>query len=350
MSTFERLGDGYESILYGHDPEAGLRTIIAVFSTARGPAIGGTRIFPYPGEEQALTDVLRLAKAMAYKAAAANLPLGGGKAVIMADPATDKTPALLRAYAEQVNRLGGSYITTADVGSTVHDLDEIAKTTRFVTGTSAGSGDPSPNTAWGVWSGLRAVAERVFGEPSLDGRHVVVQGVGKVGGGVARLLAEEGAHVTVADVRRDAAEALAREIDADVVDANEAIYTACDILSPCALGPVVTDETLSSFKCRAIAGAANNQLLTPSHGHALHDTGILYAPDYVINAGGLINVEDELHGYDAERARRKAWAIADTLREVFRIADEQRIPPADAADHIAEQRIAAAEPSRMWVP
>ncbi|MCA1830838.1 MAG: Glu/Leu/Phe/Val dehydrogenase dimerization domain-containing protein [Actinomycetota bacterium] len=342
MTTFEKLGTGYESVLFGHAPDVGLRTIIAVYSTARGPAIGGTRIWPFTSEDDALVDVLRLAKAMAYKAAAAGLQLGGGKAVIIADPATDKTPALLRAYAEQVNRLGGAYITTADVGSTVADLDEIAKTTRFVTGTSAGSGDPSPNTAFGVWSGMRAVAERTFGTPSLEGRHVVVQGVGKVGAGLARLLAREGARVTVSDVRRDEAEALGKEIGADVVEPEKAFATACDVLAPCALGPVVTDETLPSLDCRAIAGAANNQLLTPVHGRALHDAGIVYAPDYVINAGGLINVEDELHGYNPERARAKAGAIADTLREVFDVAGQQGIPPAEAADHIAEQRIAAA--------
>lgn len=342
MGVFDRLGGEYEQIAFGHDPRAELRTIIAVYSTARGPALGGTRMWAYPTEEGALVDVLRLGKAMAYKAAGADLALGGGKAVIIADPARDKTPQLLRAYGRQVERLGGTYITTADVGTTVQDLDVIAQTTRFVTGTSRGSGDPSPMTAHGVFHGMRAVAEEAFGDPDLAARHVVVSGVGKVGGSLARALAESGAHVTVADIRRDAAQMLAGEIGAEVAEADEAAGVPCDIFAPCALGPVVTDKTIGAFACRAIAGAANNQLATPEHGRRLAEEGILYAPDYVINAGGLINVADELQGYDPARARAKAEAIAGTLREVFRIAAEEGIPPADAADRLAEARIRAA--------
>ena len=342
MGVFEKLAREYETILFGHEPSAGLRTIVAVYSTARGPAVGGTRMWPYTHEDLALADVLRLGKAMAYKAAAADLPLGGGKAVIIGDPARDKTPELLRAYARQVDRLGGAYITTADVGTTVADLDVIGEVTRHVTGTSRGSGDPSPNTSFGVWSGMRAVAERAFGEPSLKGKHVVVQGVGKVGGGLARLLAEEGARVTVADLNEQAARALAHAIDADVVDAADAASTPCDVLAPCALGPVVTDATLASFRCRAIAGAANNQLESPAHGRALHDMGILYAPDYVINAGGLINVAVELDGYDVDVARAKAAAIEQTLRDVFDIAERENMTPGAAADRLAEERIKAA--------
>lgn len=342
MGVFSRLGDGYERVVYGHDPVAGLRTIIAVYSTARGPALGGARIWPFPTEEDALADVLRLAKAMAYKAAAADLPLGGGKAVIVADPARDKTPELLRAYGRVVDGLGGAYVTTADVGSTVADLDVIAETTRFVTGTSRGSGDPSPMTAHGVRHGMRAVAEVAFGEPSLAGRHVVVCGVGKVGSALARALAAEGAHVTVADIRRETADTLAAEIGAEVADPADALSLPCDILAPCALGPVVTDASIRALRCRAIAGAANNQLERPEHASALADAGILYAPDYVINAGGLINVEDELHGYDPERARKRAEGIADTLREVFRTAAAEDVTPAAAAGRLAEARIRAA--------
>jgi leucine dehydrogenase len=339
MGVFDRLGSDYEQIVFGHDPASGLRTIIAVYSTARGPALGGTRMWAYETEDDALADALRLGKAMAYKAACADLPLGGGKAVIIGDARRDKTEALLRAYGRQVERLGGTYITTADVGTTVKDLDVISETTRFVTGTSHGSGDPSPVTAHGVWHGMRAVAEAAFGEASLEGRHVVVQGVGKVGSGVARRLKAEGARVTVADIDTDAARALAEEIEAEIVGASEALEVPCDVLSPCALGPVVTEKTLDSFKCGAIAGAANNQLEHPSLARALADAGILYAPDYVINAGGLINVEDELHGYDSARAHRKAEAIADTLREIFRIADADHVTPAEAADRLAESRI-----------
>ncbi|HVL32943.1 MAG TPA: Glu/Leu/Phe/Val dehydrogenase dimerization domain-containing protein, partial [Actinomycetota bacterium] len=197
---FRALGNDYEQVAFGHDAASGLRCIIAVYSTARGPALGGTRMWDYATEEDALADALRLAKAMAYKAAGANLALGGGKAVIIGDSATDKTPELLRAYGDQVARLGGTYITTADVGTTVADLDVIAQTTTYVTGTSKGSGDPSPVTAHGVWHGLRAVAEVAFGESSMSGRHVVIQGTGKVGSGLARKLAAEGARLTLADI------------------------------------------------------------------------------------------------------------------------------------------------------
>ncbi len=342
VQVFEHLGDGYEQIVFGHDTAGGLRTIIAIYSTARGPALGGTRMYPYASEEDALLDVLRLSKAMAYKAAAADLRLGGGKAVIIADPVADKTPDLLRAYGTQVEHLGGRYITTADVGTTVEDLDVIAGTTRHITGTSSGSGDPSPVTAHGVRHGIHAVAKVLFGDPTLVGRHIVVQGIGKVGSALARALAADGARVTVADVRRAAADALAAEIGASVVAADEAADIECDIFSPCALGPVVTDDALGRFRCRAIAGAANNQLETPEHGKQLADAGILYAPDYVINAGGLINVEDELHGYDHERALAKTEAIADSLREVFALAERDGVTPSEAADRLAEARIAAA--------
>ena len=343
MSVFDRIGSEYEQIVFGHDPDSGLRTIIAVYSTARGPALGGTRMWAYPNEEEALADAMRLGKAMAYKAACADLPLGGGKAVIIGDARRDKNDDLMRAYGRKVERLAGTYITTADVGTTVRDLDVISETTRYVTGTSGGSGDPSPVTAHGVWHGLRAVAEIAFGEPSLRGRHAVVQGVGKVGSGVARMLAEEGARVTVSDIDDVAARTLADEIGADVVDVSEVLEVPCDVLSPCALGPIVTDKTLGLFRCRAIAGAANNQLEQPSLARELAHAGILYAPDYVINAGGLINVEDELHGYDAARAHRKAEAIADTLRAIFRDADRAGITPSEAADRLAATRIAEAQ-------
>jgi leucine dehydrogenase len=289
-----------------------------------------------------LRDVLRLSKAMAYKAAAADLDLGGGKAVVMGDPRSIKTVELLHAYGRAVERLGGAYITTADVGTTSEDMDVIAQATRYVTGTSTGSGDPSRVTAYGVWHGLKAVAGELWGDSSLAGRHVAVQGVGKVGAGVARHLAEEGAQLTVADLDASAAAALASEVGADVVAPDEILSVPCDILSPCALGAVVNDATLAGFKCRAIAGAANNQLERPDHGRALAEAGILYAPDYVINAGGLINVEDELHGYDRDRAHAKTAAIADRLRAVFARARSQSITPAAAADAIAEERILSA--------
>ena len=345
MGVFEMLGADYETVSYGHDPASGLRCIIAVYSTALGPALGGTRFWPFESEDAALRDVLRLAKAMAYKASAAGLDLGGGKAVLIGDPRTMKTPDLLRAYGRTVERLGGAYVTTADVGTTSADMDVIAEATRFVTGTSSGSGDPSPVTAYGVWHGLKAVAEELWGDPSLAGKHVAVQGVGKVGAGVARHLAREGAVLTIADIDADATDVLAREVGAEVAAPTEIASIPCDIFSPCALGAVVNDISIPTMKCRAIAGAANNQLERPEHGKALDDAGILYAPDYVINAGGLINVEDELHGYDRERAHARAAAIGDRLRSVFARSRAAGIPPAAAADALAEERIRTAKRS-----
>ena len=341
MGVFERVGDEYETITYANDPANGLRCIIAVYSTALGPALGGTRFYPFASEDDALRDVLRLAKAMAYKASAAGLDLGGGKAVIIGDPRADKTPELLRAYGRAVERVGGAYITTADVGTNSADMDVISETTKYVTGTSSRSGDPSRVTAYGVWHGLKAVAEELWGVASLDGKHVAVQGVGKVGAGVVRHLASGGAHVTIADVDPGCVQDLAREVGADVVAPDEILSVPCDILSPCALGGVVNDGTLPTIKARAIAGAANNQLERPEHGDALTEAGILYAPDYVINAGGLINVEDELHGYDEERALAKAAAIGGRLRNVFARARAEGISTASAADRIAEDRIRA---------
>lgn len=348
MGLFDQLHESYEQIVFGHDPETGLRTIIAVYSTARGPGLGGTRFRPYASEDEAIADVLRLAKAMAYKAACADLPLGGAKAVILGDPAELKTPALLQAYARVVDRLGGAYLTCADVGTTADDLDVIGTCTRHVTGTHAGSGDPSPMTAYGIWHGMRAVAEEAFGEPSLAGRHVVVSGVGKVGSALARMLAEEGARLTLADVNAAAVKALAEELDAAICEPEAAHALEADVFSPCALGGILNDRTIHELGARAIAGAANNQLLEPRHGDALVERGIVYAPDYVINAGGVINAEDERHGYDEARARSKARGIEATLREVFRIARSEGWSPAAAADHLAEQRISAARTARGW--
>jgi leucine dehydrogenase len=343
MDVFASLGGDYEQVVFGHDPAFGLRVIIAVYSTALGPALGGTRIWPFESEEAAFRDVLRLSKAMAYKASAAGLDLGGGKAVLIADPRRDKTPALLKAYGRVVDRMAGSYITTADVGSTMADMDVIATATRYVTGTSTGSGDPSPITAYGVLHGLYAVAAELWGDPSLRDRHVVVQGTGKVGSALCRYLADEGARVTLSDIDGETAGKLAAELGAEVVPPDRALFVECDILAPCALGPVVTDSTLPALRCAALGGAANNQLERPDHGDALQQRGILYAPDYVINAGGLINVEDELHGYDAERAHAKTAAIRERLAAVFTRARAEGVPPSVAADRTAEDRIASAQ-------
>lgn len=343
MEVFSSLGGEFEQVLFAHEPECGLRAIIAIYTTAPGPAIGGTRIYPFPSEEAAFRDVLRLAKAMAYKAAAAGLAAGGGKAVVIADPHRDKTPELLRAYGRAVDRLGGAYITTADVGSTVADLDIVAEVTRFVTGTSRASGDPSPVTAHGIWHGMRAVAEEAFGEPSLSGRHVVQQGTGKVGSALARLLVAEGARLTLADVDRAAVEILAKELGAEVIPPDEALSTPCDLLAPCALGPVVTSATIGGFKCRAIAGAANNQLERPEHARALAEAGILYAPDYVINAGGVLSLAGlEKLGWTREQLEERLRAIGATLAEVFAIAEKDGTSTETAAARLVRERLHAA--------
>lgn len=348
MPIFDSLGDGYEQVVYGHDPASGLRTIIAVYSTARGPALGGTRFYPYASEEDALTDALRLSRAMAYKAALADLSLGGAKGVIIGDPSTMKTPALLEAYARIVDSLGGRYLTCADVGTTADDLDIIGKITPHVTGTHAGSGDPSPATAFGIWQGMRATAEEAFGSPDLSGKHVVVLGTGKVGSDLARHLAGDGARLTLSDINANAVAALAKELGADIAHPGTAHAVSADIFAPCALGGGLNAASIPELGCRAIAGAANNQLATAADADRLAARGILYAPDYVLNAGGLINAEDERHGYNPERAHAKAAQIADTLRLVFARAREDQTTPAAAAEQIGTERIAAATLARGW--
>lgn len=348
MGLFEQLHESYEQIVFSHDPETGLRTIIAVYSTARGPGLGGTRFRPYATEDEAIADVLKLAKAMAYKAAAADLPLGGAKGIIIGDPHELKTEALLKAYARVVDGLGGAYLTCADVGTTADDLDVIGTVTAHVTGTHRGSGDPSPMTAYGIWHGMRAVAEEAFGEPSLAGRHVVVLGVGKVGGALARMLHREGARLTLADIDVAAVKTLADELDAEICEPSDAHRLEADVFSPCALGGVINARTVGELGARAIAGAANNQLAAPELGDALAAAGIVYAPDFVINAGGVINAEDERYGYDAARARSKAEGIAETLREVYRSARRDNRSPAAAADLLAQERIRTARMARGW--
>ncbi len=342
MGAFELMDGEYEQVVYNHDPVSGLKAIIAIHSTALGPALGGTRFYPYATEEDALRDVLRLARGMSYKAAAAGLDLGGGKAVIIGDPRRVKTEALLRAHGRFVESLGGRYITAEDVGTFSADMDVVARETRFVTGRSllnGGGGDPSLNTAYGVFTGMRAVAEELWQSHELAGRHVVVQGVGKVGYELCRLLHEAGVRLTVADVDLDNVARAVNDFRADTADPNKVHAIACDIFAPCALGAVVNDDTLPELACAAVAGSANNVLDRPEHGRALRDLGILYAPDYVINAGGLVNVADELHGYSAERARARVEEIFGMLRTIFHRAKEQGVPTGEAADRLAEERM-----------
>jgi leucine dehydrogenase len=342
VGAFELMGGEFEQVVYNHDPASGLRAIIAIHSTALGPALGGTRFYPYRTEEDALADVLRLARGMSYKAAAAGLDLGGGKAVIMGDPKRVRSEALLRAYGRFVESLGGRFITAEDVGTFPTDMDMVARETRFVTGQSVahgGAGDPSIMTALGVFKGMHAVAGEVWKRHDLAGLHVVVQGVGKVGYQLCRMLHEAGVRLTVADVDVDQVATAVKEFGADTVEPAKSHAVACDIFAPCALGAVVNDDTLPELKCAAIAGSANNVLARREHGFTLRELGILYAPDYVVNSGGLINVADELRGYSAERVRAQVEEIFTALRTIFHRAKADGIPTSEAADRMAEERM-----------
>jgi len=321
-----------------------LRAIVAIHSTVLGPGLGGTRFYPFASERDALVDVLRLAKGMAYKHAACGNDLGGGKAVIIGDPRNVRTDALIVEYAHFVDGLRGVYLTAEDVGTTQADMDLIRSITPFVTGTSesrGGSGDPSPATAWGVYHAMLAVVERVWGEPSLAGRHVAIAGTGKVGAALARHLHEIDCRLTLADVRDDVVGPLAAELGAEVVDPALVHAVACDILSPCALGALLNERTIPELGAAAVCGCANNQLATDEDGDRLADAGVLYAPDYVANAGGVINIADELgpSGYDHERAYARVATIQDTVRRVFQRANADRVTPARAADRLAEERL-----------
>ena len=338
--------EGHEQVVYGNDPQTGLRCIIAIHSTALGPGGGGTRFYPYASEAEALADVLRLSRGMTYKAAAAGVDLGGGKAVIIGDPKTDKTEALLRAYGRVVASLGGRYVTACDVGTSPADLAVVKRETRWALGSSleeGGSGDSGIMTALGTYVGIKACACEVWGDDDLGGRHVAIAGVGKVGLRLAEHLHAEGAKLTVADVSADAVGVASERFGAEVVGVDEIHAVDADVYSPNALGGVINDTTLPQLQCRVVAGAANNQLLEERHGEALADAGILYAPDYVINAGGLIQVSDELHpgGWSEARIRARVMSIADRLRDVFAEATASKIATAEAADRVAEQRIAA---------
>jgi valine dehydrogenase (NAD+) len=350
VSVFDRtdhLKDaGHEQVVFCQDPQSGLKAIIAIYSTALGPALGGTRFYPYPSEAAALEDVLKLSRAMAYKAACAGVDLGGGKAVILGDPTTQKTEPLLRAYGRMVESLGGRYYTACDVGTYVHDMDVIAKETRFVTGRSpehGGAGDSAVLTAFGVFQSMRAAAQHAWGSPSLAGRRVAVEGVGKVGHHLVEHLLEDGAQVVVSDVDQ---QAVRRVTDAfgqvEVAPVDELPRLPVDVFAPCALGGSLDDDLVPVLRATVVCGAANNQLAHPGVEKVLADRGVLYAPDYVANAGGLIQVEDEALNpvFSFERAKAKATRIFDTTLEVFRLADAEGVPPAVAADRLAERRMA----------
>ncbi len=341
MGSFEMIskhGD-HEQVVFCHDKNVGLKAIIAIHNTALGPALGGTRMWNYKDEDEALTDVLRLSKGMTYKAAAAGLNLGGGKAVILGDSKTQKTEGLFRAFGQFVNSLNGKYITAEDVGTTVNDMEHIYMETPWVTGIPkdfGGSGDPSPYTAHGVLMGIKAVASEKFGTDSLKGMRIAVQGLGNVGSNLVRYLVEEGAKIIIADIDQGRVKVHHEKYGVEVVSPDQILFVDCDIQAPCAMGAIINDETIVKLKCKAIAGGANNQLAEARHGDQLRELGILYAPDYVVNAGGLMNVFVELEGYSPERAFEKTKKVYDNVKKVFEIAKRDNIGTHTAADRLAE--------------
>ncbi len=339
---------GHEQVVFCQDAQSGLQAIVAIYSTALGPALGGTRFYPYASEDEALADVLNLSRAMAYKNALAGLDLGGGKAVIIGDPAELKSEALLRAYGRFVQSLNGRYITACDIGTYSEDMDVVARECSFVTGRTVpngGAGDSSVLTAFGVFQGMRAAAEHAWGSTSLDGRTVGVEGVGKVGHRLADHQISDGARVVIYDTSHAATERVRAQHPEVTVAASRAelLRGSLDVYSPCALGGAVDDDTVAALRAagtKIICGGANNQLAHPGVEKMLADHGIVYAPDYLVNSGGVIQVADELHGFSFERARARAEQILGTTRQILATADADGVPPAVAADRLAERRIA----------
>jgi len=346
LGVFETIGtEQHQSVHFGSDPATGLRSIIAIHSTTLGPALGGTRFYPYASEQAALVDVLRLSKGMTYKAACAGLSLGGGKAVLIGDPTEVGSQDLFRAYGRFVEGLGGQYITAEDVGTTVANMEVISTQTDHVRGLlieHGGSGDPSPATARGVLAAHRAVAMLLWGSDDLTGRRIAIKGVGKVGMSLARRLSSLGAELVVADVNETATDSAATELGAKVVDVSDIHHVECDIFAPCALGGDLNEATIPVLGCTAIAGSANNQLAVHADGDRLRDAGILYAPDFVVNAGGIINIAAEHGGYSSQKAAEMVDRIYDNVAEILTTADRLGIGTHVAAERVAEERLAQA--------
>ena len=341
--------EGYERVIRAVDRDSGLHAILCVHDTTLGPALGGLRMWSYASEAEALFDVTRLAKGMTYKSAVAKTGLGGGKAVIIGAPAETKSEALYLAVGRAIDELGGSYITAEDVNTSVADLEVVRRATKHVTGYSrkhGGSGDPSPFTAYGVFLGIREALAWQSGSAELSGIKVAVQGVGSVGSSVVKQLVAAGAKVFIADRRQDRVEALVGELGVTGVAENEVLGLDVDVLAPCALGAIINDETIPGLRCRIIAGATNNALLDPRHGRVLEERGILYAPDYVINAGGIVHIAVSLRsgGYDEAASNRHVERIPQALRETWTLAGDEGIPASAAADRLAEKILVGAEP------
>lgn len=346
MELTEIEVDGYEKVVRCRDPKSGLHALIAIHDTTLGPALGGMRMLPYTSEDEALFDVLRLSKGMTYKSAVAETGLGGGKSVILGDPKALKSPALFKAMGRFVNSLEGQYITAEDMNIGIPDLEIVRTETKWVTGLSresGSSGNPSPYTAQGCLVGLRATLEEAWGKADFKGKTFLIQGVGAVGGRLAVLLKNEGARVIICDINEERVAQLKREHGFESVPDKDHVDVPCDVYSPCARGAGLNDTTIPRLKCKAIGGAANNQLLEPRHARELMQRGIVYAPDFVINAGGIINVGVELlpGGYDEKESFRRIDRIYDNMKRVFEIARKERIPTSEAAIRLAEERVAA---------
>jgi len=344
MEIFSKMEEyDYEQLIFCQDKSSGLKAIIAIHDTTLGPALGGTRIYDYKTDEEAIIDALRLARGMTYKNAAAGLELGGGKAVIIGDPKKIKSKALFRAFGRFVEGLNGRYITGEDMNMTQQDAAYVNCETNYIVGLETGSGNPSPITAYGVFKGMQAAVNEIYGSDDLKGKTVAVQGLGAVGRILAELLHEAGAKLIVTSRDQAKVGKAVAELGATAVGPDEIYGVECDVFSPCAIGAIINDKTIEQLKCRIIAGAANNQLAEPRHGDILHEKGILYVPDYIINSGGVINIIDDISGreYSKENAMKNTARIYDTCKKVFELAKREGIPTYKAADKMAEDRIAS---------
>ncbi|HNQ13276.1 MAG TPA: Glu/Leu/Phe/Val dehydrogenase [Bacteroidia bacterium] len=334
---------GHEQVVYCYDKDSGLRAIIAIHSTVLGPSLGGTRMWKYNNDSEALTDVLRLSHGMTYKASITGLNLGGGKAVIIGDSKKDKTEALFRKFGQFVDRLGGKYITAEDVGTSTADMVHVSKETKFVTGlpeNMGGGGDPSPLTAYGVYMGMKASAKFVWKDDSLEGKRVVVQGIGHVGEHLVQLLHNEKADIVITDINSENVKRISEQYKTAVINPDEVYTQKMDIYAPCALGATLNDTTIPMLQCKIVAGCANNQLEDQQiHGTQLVEKGIIYAPDFLINAGGLISVYGELNGWNKDQAVDRASKIYDTTLDILKLSEEKKIASYLAANQIAEERI-----------
>lgn len=345
MELFERVGEmGHEQVVFFQCKKSGLKAIVAIHNTILGPALGGLRMWPYASEDDAMRDVLRLSRGMTYKAAVAGLNLGGGKAVIIGDPETDKSEALFRSFGRFIGTLGHRYITAEDVGTTVEDMEYIYQETDRVVGVHpvhGGSDDPSPFTAFGTLCGIKACLMKKYGSTEIRGKAFSVQGVGSVGFHLARLLREEGAKVFVCDINENRLKRAVDQLGAEAVQMDEIYDVEANVFAPCALGGVINENTVPRLKVDIVAGSSNNQLESGDWGTELEKRGIVYGPDYAVNAGGLMNVAIELQGYNRERANQLVSTIYSNIEKIFRIADRDGIPSWQAADRLAEERIAA---------